>query len=153
MGAPRVDSTRPGVLFLAIPPSPRQAPWPTCAVLLAFLPLVPLGAAAFFLLVVVATRRRVAPIVARFKRAVDVRAGVDARNREDPETDASLSERLLGDASDGNGIARGATETPRETLREAKKKYRGPSDDADDAAHELVHAFPETRDRVSGSAP
>ena len=113
------------------------------------------GAAAFFLLVVVATRRRVAPIVARFKRerlTVDVRAGVDARNREDPETDASLSERLLGDASDGNGIARGATETPPETLREAKKKYRGPSDDADDAAHELVHAFPETCDR-RGSAP
>ena len=97
------------------------------------------GAAAFFLLVVVVSRRRVARLVTRFKkRFIDVRAG-SRLNREDPETDASLSERLLGDArNDGNGDARGATDAPPETLREAKKKYRGPSDDADDAAHELV---------------
>jgi hypothetical protein len=97
------------------------------------------GAAAFFLLVVVVSRRRVARLVTRFKkRFIDVRAG-SRLHREDPETDASLSERLLGDArNDGNGDARGATDAPPETLREAKKKYRGPSDDADDAAHELV---------------
>jgi hypothetical protein len=97
------------------------------------------GAAAFFLLVVVVSRRRVARLVTRFKkRFIDVRAG-SRLNREDIETDASLSERLLGDArNDGNGDARGATDAPPETLREAKKKYRGPSDDADDAAHELV---------------
>mmetsp|Transcript_13064 Transcript_13064/g.54869 ORF Transcript_13064/g.54869 Transcript_13064/m.54869 type:complete len:124 (-) Transcript_13064:456-827(-) len=93
----------------------------------------------FFLLVVVVSRRRVARLVTRFKkRFIDVRAG-SRLNREDPETDASLSERLLGDArNDGNGDARGATDAPPETLREAKKKYRGPSDDADDDAHELV---------------
>jgi hypothetical protein len=41
--------------------------------------------------------------------------------------------------------ARREPDVPPETLREAKRKYRGPSDDADEAAHELE----QTPSRVS----
>ena len=100
------------------------------------------AAAATALLVAAATRRRAAPLLRRaakraraaFSRLVAIVAGgagvpAAAREAEDEER-ASLERCLLSEA-------RREPDVPPETLREAKRKYRGPSDDADEAAHEL----------------
>lgn len=101
------------------------------------------AAAATALLVAAATRRRAAPLLRRaakraraaFSRLVAIVAqswgGVPAAAREaEDEERASLERCLLSEA-------RREPDVPPETLREAKRKYRGPSDDADEAAHEL----------------
>lgn len=97
------------------------------------------AAAAAALLVAAATRRRAAPPLRRaakraraaFSRLVAGGGGVPAAAREaEDEERASLERSLLSEA-------RREPDVPPETLREAKRKYRGPSDDADEAAHEL----------------
>jgi hypothetical protein len=105
------------------------------------------AAAAAALLVAAATRRRAAPPLRRaakraraaFARLVAGGGGVPAAAREaEDEERASLERCLLSEA-------RREPDVPPETLREAKRKYRGPSDDADEAAHELE----QTPSRVS----
>ena len=53
------------------------------------------------------------------------------QERADAYARNTASREYRREAAAANGDARGATDAPPETLREAKKKYRGPSDDAE----------------------
>lgn len=107
------------------------------------------AAAAFALLVATATRRRVAPYARaaarRFReRGAGARRGAASSLASffggDDDDDASLDRAfLLGEeARARDADLRVERPAPPETLREAKKRYRGPSGDVDEAAHELT---------------
>ena len=108
------------------------------------------AAVAAALLVATAARRRVAPPLraaagrwfARFvsrRRVAEIGGGAALGAEDDDGVGSSLRRSLLGDAEEARA-ASGETlaPAPPETLREAKKTYRGPSGDADEAAHELT---------------